>query len=149
MSGYVIFFGNSLISWKSKKQSTVSLSSVEAEYRSIRRLVAELAWLSRLLHELTITDVTPIPVKCNSKAAIYIAHNPVFHERTKHIELDCHFVQEKLLADLISLSHISTKQQPADLLTKPLPGTLHHDLLCKLGIQRTTNLRGCTNYLVC
>ena len=87
----------------------MSLSSAEADYRSIRRLVAELAWLNRLLHELTITDVTPIPVKCDNQAAIYIAHNPIFHERTKHIELDCHFVREKLLVGLISLSHISTK----------------------------------------
>jgi len=66
VSGYVIFFGHSLISWKSKKQGTVSLSSAEAEYRSLRRLVAELAWLSRLLNELTIEGITPIPIKCDS-----------------------------------------------------------------------------------
>jgi len=82
VSGYVIFFGHSLISWKSKKQGTVALSSAEAEYRSLRRLVAELAWLSRLLSEFTITDITPIPIKCDNQAAIYIAKNPVFHERT-------------------------------------------------------------------
>ena len=92
VSGFVIFLGNTLISWKSKKQTTVSLSSAEAEYRSLRRLIAELSWLSRLLHELTITSITPIPVKCDNLAAIYIARNPVFHERTKHIEIDCHFV---------------------------------------------------------
>ena len=89
VSGYVVFLGHSLISWKSKKQGMVSLSSAEAEYRSIRRLVAELAWLSRLFCELTLSNITPIPVKCDSQAAIYIARNPVFHERTKHIELDC------------------------------------------------------------
>ena len=104
ISGYVIFLRKTLISWKSKKQQTVSLSSAEAEYRSMRRLVAELAWLSRLLNELTITTVTPIPLKCDNQAAIYIAKNPVFHERTKHIELDCHFVREQLLQGLISLS---------------------------------------------
>ena len=97
ISGYVIFFGNSLVSWKSKKQSTVSLSSAEAEYRSLRSLVAELAWLSRLLYEFSIPDIASIPVKCDNQTAIYIAKNPVFHERTKHIELDCHFVREKLL----------------------------------------------------
>jgi len=142
ISGYVVFFGNSLISWKSKKQGTVSLSSAEAEYRSIRRLVAELAWLSRLLHELGITNITPIPVKCDSQAAIYIARNPVFHERTKHIELDCHFVREKLLAGLISLQHVHTKAQLADAFTKPLPSSLHRAILTKLGVHSTSNLRG-------
>ena len=104
--------------------------------------VCKLAWLSRLFHELGIENITPIPVKYDSQAAIYIAKNPVFHERTKHIELDCHVVREKLLAGLISLHHVSTKAQLADILTKPLPGVMHHDLLCKLGVQRTTNLRG-------
>ena len=103
VTGYVIFLGQSLISWKSKKQQTVSLSSAKAEYRSMRRLVAELAWLSRLLHELTVEDITPIPLKCDSQAAIYIAKNPVYHDRTKHIELDCHFVRQKLMEGLISL----------------------------------------------
>jgi len=111
VSGYVVFFGHSLISWKSKKQGTVALSSAEAEYRSLRRLVAELAWLSRLLNEFIVADITPIPIKCDNQAAIYIAKNPVFHERTKHIELDCHFVREKLLDGLISLGHVSTKHQ--------------------------------------
>ena len=93
VSGFVVFLGNTLISWKSKKQTIVSLSSAEAEYRSLRRLTSELSWLTRLLHELTITSVTPIPVKCDNMAAIYIARNPVFHERTKHIEIECHFVR--------------------------------------------------------
>ena len=90
VSGFVVFLEDSVITWKSKKQVTVSLSSAEAEYRSMRRLVDELSWLSRLLHELTLTFVTPIPVKCDSHAPIYIAKNPVFDEQTKHIELDCH-----------------------------------------------------------
>jgi len=96
VTGYVIFLRQSLMSWKSKKQQTVSLFSAEAEYRNMRRLVAELAWLSQLLHELTVDNITPIPLKCDNQASIYIAKNPVFHERTKHIELDCHFVRQNL-----------------------------------------------------
>jgi len=134
ISGYVIFLGKTLLSWKSKKQNTVSLSSAEAEYRSMRRLVAELAWLSRLLHELTVDSVTPIPLKCDNQAAIYIARNPVFHERTKHIELDCHFVREQLQQGLVSLSHVSTKCQLADIMTKPLTGLTHRSILGKLGV---------------
>ena len=142
ISGYVIFLGGSLISWKSKKQGTVSLSSAEAEYRSMRRVVAELSWLSRLLNELTITSITPIPIRCDNQAAVYIAKNPVFHERTKHIELDCHFVREKLMTGLISLQHIPLQQQLADVLTKPLSGPLHRHLVSKLGVLAPTNLRG-------
>lgn len=143
VSGFVIFIGDSLISWKSKKQHTVSLSSAEAEYRSLRRITAELAWLSRLLTELEVPDITPIPIKCDNQAAIHIAKNPVFHERTKHIDLDCHFVREKLRSGLISLSHVPTKQQLADVFTKPLTGPQHHDILCKLGVlSAPSNLRG-------
>ena len=115
-----MFLGDSLISRKSKKQGAVSLPSAEAEYRSMRRVVEELSWLSLLLNKLTISSITPIPIKCNNQATMYIAKSPVFHERTKHIELDCHFVQEKLMVGLISLHHIPSKQQLADVLTKPL-----------------------------
>jgi len=142
VSGFIVFLGNTLISWKSKKQVTVSLSSAEAEYRSLRRLTAELSWLSRILYELTLTSSTPIPIKCDNLAAIYILKNPVFHERTKYIEIDCHFVQHKLLEGLISLSHVPTKSQLADICTKPLTGTLHHHILSKLGVYTPSNLRG-------
>jgi len=83
VSGFVVFLGNTLITRKSKKQVTISLSSAEAEYRNMRRLVAELSWLSRLFHELTLTSITTIPIKCDNLAAIYIAKNPIFHERMK------------------------------------------------------------------
>jgi len=145
VSGFVIFLGNTLISWKSKKQATVSLSSAEAEYRSLRRLTAELSWLSRLLSELGLTAITPIPIKCDNLAAIYIAKNPVFHERTKHIELDCHFVRQKLMEGLLSLSYIPTQHQLADIYTKPLTGIQHHSILSKLGVSAPSNLRGGVN----
>ena len=137
-----MFLGASLILWKSKKQGTVSLSSAETEYRSMRCVVVKLSWLSRLLHELAISSITLIPVRCDNQVAIYIAKNPVFHERTKLIELDYHFVREKLMAGLISLHHVPTKQQLADVLTKPLTGALHKDLISKMGVLATTNLRG-------
>jgi len=148
VSGFVIFLGQTLISWKSKKQATLSLSSAEAEYRSLRQVTAELSWLSRLLHELTITSITPIPVKCDNLAAIYIAKNPVFHERTKHIELDCHFVRHKLMEGLISLTYVPTKAQLADICTKPPLGRAHHSILSKLGVLPPSNLRGVLMYQV-
>lgn len=134
VSGFFIMLGNSPLSWKSKKQATVALSSAEAEYRSMRRVCAELSWLTRLLSELTVFSLDPIPLKCDSQAAIHIAKNPVFHERTKHIELDCHYVREQLQAGLISLHYVPSQSQLADLFTKPLSGPHHHKLLSKLGL---------------
>ncbi|KAJ0941183.1 putative RNA-directed DNA polymerase [Helianthus annuus] len=134
VTGYFILFVGSPISWKSKKQATVSLSSAEAEYRLMRRVTAELTWLTRLLHEFSAPSVLPIPLKCDSQTAIHIAKNPVYHERTKHIELGYHFVREKLQEGLIHLSHIATHDQPADLFTKSLSHTKHNLLLSKLGV---------------
>lgn len=100
----------------------------------MRRVTAELAWLTRLLHELKVPTVTPVPLKCDSQAAIHIAKNPVFHERTKHIDIDCHFVREKLQDGLISLTHTHTSSQVADIFTKSLSTSQHTDLMSKLGV---------------
>ncbi|XP_026429342.1 uncharacterized protein LOC113325364 [Papaver somniferum] len=100
-TGYFAMLGDSLISWKSKKQQTISLYSAEAEYRALSRFTSELQWLHYLFQDLRITITKPIPVYCDKQAAIHISENPVFHERTKHIEIDCYFVREKLLSGLI------------------------------------------------
>lgn len=108
------------------------LSSIEAEYRAIRKTVGELVWLERLLEEQTVPYNLPISIFCDSQAAIYIARNPVFHEQTKHIEVDCHFVRTKLQEGLILLHHVLTEDQLADILTKALSGPSHSDILRKL-----------------
>lgn len=149
VSGLVVFLGHNLVSWKSKKQQSISLSLAEAEYRSLRRLCAELAWLSRLLCDFDVEGITPIPVKCDNQAVIYIAKNPVFHERTKHIELDCHFAREKLLEGLITLSHVPSSLQLADCFTKALPGIRLSPALVKLGVSTPAKLeRGYWAYLI-
>ncbi|XP_019239365.1 PREDICTED: uncharacterized protein LOC109219379 [Nicotiana attenuata] len=135
VTGYIVLVGDSPISWKSKKQETVSLSSAEAEYRSLRKIVGELVWLNRLFEEFTVSQSSPIAVFCDSLSAIHIAHNPVFHERTKHIDVDCHFVRNKLQEGLISLHHVATTNQLADILTKALTGVKHHAVLGKLDVR--------------
>lgn len=141
VTGFYITMGGSPISWKSKKQPTVSLSSAEAEYRALRKLVAEITWLVRLLADLGAPVSSPVPIHCNSQSAISIAKNPVAHERTKHIELDCHFVREKLATGLISLHYVHTGSQLADILTKTLSGVHHQFLLSKLGVLSPSSLR--------
>lgn len=143
ISGFFISIGGSPISWKSKKQISVSLSSAEAEYRSMRRLVAELTWLHRLLTDLSVSPTLPIPIHSDSQAALHIARNPVFHERTKHVELDCHFVRQQFSAGLISLNFVPSSSQLADIFTKPLSGPSHSRCLCKLGLSSVpSNLKG-------
>ncbi|XP_055825471.1 uncharacterized mitochondrial protein AtMg00810-like [Solanum dulcamara] len=133
VSGYFISMGGSLISWKSKKQISVSLSSAEAEYRSMRRVVAEVTWLNRLLRDLSAPPKLPILVHSDSQSALHIARNPVFHERTKHVELDCYFVRQQFTAGLISLNFVPSASQVVDIFTKPLSGPAHNTILRKLG----------------
>ncbi|XP_055803447.1 uncharacterized mitochondrial protein AtMg00810-like [Solanum dulcamara] len=96
VTGYLIKMGKSLISWKAKKQTTVSRSSTKVEYRSMASTVSELVWLLGMLKEVEAEMKVPVQVYSDSKAAIQIAANLVYHERIKHIEIDCHFIRERL-----------------------------------------------------
>ena len=95
--GYCFLLGDSLISWRSKKQKVVARSSTEAEYRAPTATIAELIWLRWLLQDLGVDCFTATKLHCDNRSAIQIAHNDVFHERTKHIEIDCHFIRHYLL----------------------------------------------------
>ncbi|WMV51791.1 hypothetical protein MTR67_045176 [Solanum verrucosum] len=100
----------------------------------MRWVACELTWLNRLLLDLSYPPELPIPVHSDSQSTIHIARNPIFHERTKHVELDCHFVRQQFLAGLISLSYVPVSSQLADLFTKALFGPSHHTILPKLGL---------------
>ncbi|CAJ2666495.1 unnamed protein product [Trifolium pratense] len=119
-TGYCTFLGGNLVTWKSKKQSVVSRSSAEAEFRAMAQGICELLWLKSILEDLRIKSDEPMKLYCDNKSAISIAHNPVQHDRTKHIEVDRHFIKEKLDSGLICTPYVSSKGNLADLLTKGL-----------------------------
>ncbi|CAL9021510.1 unnamed protein product, partial [Prunus brigantina] len=134
-SGYFTFVGGNLVTWRSKKQKVVSRSSAEAEYRGMAQGVCELLWLRRLLRDLGFGPQKPMDLYCDNKAAIAIAHNPVQHDRTKHVEVDRHFVKEKLDAEIISFPFISSEYQLADVLTKAVSTMVFLNSLDKLGMR--------------
>lgn len=94
----------------------------------------EVTWLVNLLQELGVSNLKPISLHCDNQSALHIARNPIFHERTKHIEIDCHFTKDKVLEGLLQLSYLPTHSQLADVLTKILPSQQHWMLLDKLGM---------------
>ena len=133
-TGLSMFLGDSLISWRSKKQDTVSCSSAEAEYRALNSASKEMIWLIKLLNDLKIPWTQTPTLFSDTTTAIYIATNPFFHERTKHIENDCHFVRQWLDRKVLKYLHVRTADQVADILTKPLFPHLFYHLMSKMSL---------------
>ena len=133
-SSYCVFVGGNLVSWKNKKQSVVSRSSVESEYRAVVQSVCEIMWLHQLLVEVGTKTLVPAKLWCDNQVALHIASNLVFHKRTKHIEIDCHFVREKIQLGLISTGYVKTGEQLGDIFRKVLSGDRVNYLCNKLGI---------------
>lgn len=134
-SGYLTFIGGNLVTWRSKKQTVVALSSAEAEFRGMVKGICELLWLCELLRELGYSSTTPMRLFCDNKSAIEIAQNPVQHDRTKHVEVDRHFIKDKLDTKLIQLPFVKSEQQLADILTKAVSHKVFHGSLDKLGME--------------
>ncbi|KAJ0528553.1 putative RNA-directed DNA polymerase [Helianthus annuus] len=134
VTGYCVYLGSSLVSWKSKKQSTVSRSTGEAEYRAMCSATCEIMWLLNLLREVGVNCGLPVKLYCDSKAAMSIAANPVFHEKTKHFEIDLHFLREKVSSGVIETVKVDSESQPADGFTKGLSVVQHKKFCEKLGI---------------
>lgn len=135
-NGYIVYLGNHPISWSSKKQKGVARSSTEAEYRAVANTSSEVAWICSLLSELGIHITAPPVIYCDNVGATYLCANPVFHSRMKHIALDYHFVRNHVQAGSLRVAHISTHDQLADTLTKPLPRSTFQRLTSKMGVSR-------------
>jgi hypothetical protein len=121
VSGYCVFLNSNLVCWSSKRQRAISKSSTEAEYRAMAAGTAEVTWLRHLLGELLL-PIASSSFLCDNQSAIKMAFNPISHNRTKHIEIDQHFIRQKVEDGIISPSYIPTSQQVADLFTKGLTG---------------------------
>lgn len=131
---YVVFLGQHPISWSAKKQTGVARSSTEAEYRAVSATASEVKWLFSLLREVGVKIDSVPTIYCDNIGATYLSANPVFHSRMKHLALDYHFIREQVQNGTLRVTHVSTKDQLADGLTKPLPRTRFGMLFTKIGI---------------
>ncbi|WZZ03311.1 hypothetical protein YC2023_089232 [Brassica napus] len=133
-TGYCTFIGGNLVTWKSKKQKVVSCSSAEAEYRAMLKLNNELVWIKGILKHLEIDQATPMTMHCDNQAAIHIASNSVFHERTKHIEVDCHKVRQMIILGVILPCYTRSEDQLADVFTKAARQKTMESIHIRLGL---------------
>jgi hypothetical protein len=133
-SGVLFFFGKCLVSWQSVKQQVVTLSSCEAEYIVASTASTQAIWLVRLLSDLLGRDTGAVELRVDSKSALAVAKNPVFHEWSKHIRVRHHFIRDCLEEGSIKAGYINTKNQLADLLTKPLGRIRLLELCSKTGM---------------
>jgi hypothetical protein len=133
-SGFCVFLGSNLISWSSRRQHTVSRSSAEAEYRAVANCIAESCWLRQLLHELHHPPSRATIVYCDNISAMYMSSNPVQHQRTKHVEIDLHFVRDRVALGEARVLHVSTSSQFADIFTKGLPTSVFQDFRASLNV---------------
>jgi hypothetical protein len=119
-SGYCVLLGKNILSWSSKKQPMVSRSSTESGYKAIANTTAKLTWIQTVLRELDVISPEPPILYCDNIGATYLTSNPIYHARTKHIEIDYHFVRDMVAKKLLKVCFVSGKDQLADILMKPL-----------------------------
>nr|XP_048323011.1 uncharacterized mitochondrial protein AtMg00810-like [Ziziphus jujuba var. spinosa] len=135
IGNYCIFLGQNLVSWSSRKQHVVAYSSTESEYRSLANGAAEVLWLQSLLNELQV-ELNRVPVIwCDNVGVGYLAKNPLHHQRTKHIEIDVHFVCDTVIQKKLEVRYVPSSEQIADVLTKVLPSSQFLLLQSKLNLK--------------
>jgi hypothetical protein len=133
-SGGAFFFGNSLVSWLSKKQGSISLSTTEAEYITVSTCCTQILWMIQTLVDLEVKYTTPIPIHCDNTSAISVSKNLVLHSKTKHIPIKYNFLREQVTNQIVQVHYIPTTEKIADIFTKPLAKTSFEYLRQKLRV---------------
>jgi len=150
-SGFCFLINDSIISWCSQKQEVVALSSTEAEYIALCAGAKEACWLRKFAEDLGVTQTAPTEIKVDNTSAIRLVENPEFHKRTKHIDIRYHFTRELVEEKKIAIEYVSTDDQLADILTKPLSKTKHNEMKIKMGLKNREFLipgKGVANFLL-
>jgi hypothetical protein len=136
IGGFAVYLGSNLISWQAKKQPTVSRSSTEAEYKALANATIEMMWVQSLLQELGVKSPPMAKLWCDNIGAKYLTTNPVFHGRMKHVEIDYHFMRERISQKLLEIAYISSGDQVADGFTKALSIRLQENFKYNLNLTR-------------
>ncbi|KAL3507223.1 hypothetical protein ACH5RR_032605 [Cinchona calisaya] len=131
------FLGNCLVSWFSKKQNSISLSTTEAEYIATENCCAQHLWMKHTLKDFGVV-FDCVPIRCDNTSAINLTKNPVMHSKTKHIDVKHHFIRDLVCKKQICVDFVSTLDQLADILTKPLALDRFESLRNRLGILKFT-----------
>ena len=141
-SGYAFGFGSGVFSWASMKQNSVALSTAEAEYVSASEATAQVMWLRTILDDLGEKQEEATVLYCDNMSAISMARNPVFHQKTRHINRRVHFIREAVQEGVIDIKFCSSEEQLADIFTKELPKDRFNYLRTKLGVKPVSSLGG-------
>ncbi|KAD2805945.1 hypothetical protein E3N88_39322 [Mikania micrantha] len=139
-SGYVCILSNAAVSWSSQKQEIVALSSTEAEYVAATSCACHSVWLKGLLEEISEESVGTVEIQCDNSSTIKLSKNPVMHRRTKHIEVRFHYLRDLVNDEKIQLMFCSTKDQVADVLTKPVKLEVFEKMRDMLGVHKIEEL---------
>ncbi|GJT72124.1 ribonuclease H-like domain-containing protein [Tanacetum coccineum] len=131
ITGYSVFLGNNVLSWKSKKQSVLAKYSIEAQYRAMNSVTCEVIWIMKILNELNVKVSLPITINCDNSSAIQIAANLVFHEKTKHIEIELFFLREKVVTAIVKTVKVKSEDNVGDVFTKGL-SIDDHNKFCRM-----------------
>ena len=140
-TGFVYYFGPTAFTWQSRKQPIVTLSTCEAEYVAASACVNHTIWLRNLLEDLRLFQDEPTEIKVDNISAIELAKNPVYHERSKHIDVRYHSIREHIKNNEVTVTHVPSREQAADILTKALPKVAFEDGKLKFGMCRRQDVR--------
>ena len=134
-SGSCYYLGNNLISWSSKKQNSITLSTAEPEYVAASSCCAQLMWMKQMLEDMNI-ELGKLTIYCDNTSTINISKNPVQHSKTKHIKIRYHYVRELVEQELVELAYVPTENQLADIFTKGLDSARFEKLRVQIGVCR-------------